>query len=895
MYLKLFKSTSFIILYTFLVQLLSAGQVFCQNIPSDTTVNTSLTTATDTLNQTLALKDSSLITQTDTANIVYDDGDIDGPITYKATDSIVYDLANKKMYLYNGAYMKYTDLELESDEIEFDWTTYTLTSRGKRDSTGAIIEDAKFTENSGTYSADSMQYNFKTKKGRTFAVVTEQDGAFIHSEIVQKNEYNEWYGYKTKFTTCTNIDHPHFYFQARKSKVIPDKVMVTGPVDLVVEGINTPLALPFGIFPTKKGRRSGILMPQYGEQPNYGFFLQNGGYYWAVNDKLALTFLGSVFTRGRFGVSVGADYKKLYKRSGNFQVSYDRLPPDDKFVPNSTATNQYEIIWNHTMDNKARPNLSFQASVNASSNGFNKSRLDNNDKVLTAQTNSNITLRRTFRNKPYNFSIYAGHTQNFSNRNISFTMPSVTFNVTPFNPFERKIQTTKKRFYEKIRFSYSINAKAAVSTTDSTLFKAETLDKIRYGIMQKASVNIPFNIAKFFTFNPYFNYNEKWFFKREDRYFYGDSIMENGRMVYKDYLSNDETGFFAVRNFDLGVDLSTTLTGIYNFKKAKNFKAIRHIMKPRLTYKFNPDFSDERWKFYSSYYNADQNKTYEYDRFSTLNSILSFGGAPNQMNNIVGIEIGNNFEAKFRNKKDSTQLYKKVPLIDQLTFATGYNFTADSLKIQPFTIRASSNILNGLISWNINSTFSPYALHDSLNREINKSYFSTNKRLLRFDRANIALNFNLRGKSKQEKDYKPQQGTVSEQEYVFNNPQLFYDFNIPWSLSIGYNIGLQKGMLGNPDTTNITTNSITLSGHINITPKWQVNLRTGFDVIRKDLTITTVRVERDLHCWLLAFDWTAYPLNRQTYAIELRVKSPLLQELKLTRKKPLGSTGIDNF
>lgn len=893
LHLKLYKLTSFVVVYTLLVQLIGVKQVFCQNTAIDSAINTSLTKI-DTLQNNIQQADSTVVTNTDTANIVYDDGDIDGPITYKATDSIVYDLKNKKMYLYNGAYMKYTNLELESNEIEFDWTTYTLTSRGKRDSTGAIIEDAKFTESSGSYSADSMQYNFKTKKGRTFAVVTEQDGAFIHSEIVQKNEFDEWYGYKTKFTTCTDINHPHFYFQARRSKVVPDKVMVTGPVDLVVAGINTPLALPFGIFPTKKGRRSGIIMPQYGDQPSLGFFLKDGGYYWAVNDRLALTFLGTVYTRGTFGVSAGAEYNKRYKYNGNFFFSYFRTPPQNRFATNATAQNDYRLEWSHRMDGKARPNNSFSASVTGASSSYNNNSLETSNQLLEVQVNSNVNYVRRFSGKPYSFSISARHNQNLKTHRLDLTLPEVAFNVSRFTPFQKKIQTQKKRFYEKIGFTYSAKAKAAVSTIDSLLFKKENLDAIQYGISQNASVDAPFNLLKFFTVNPSFNYTERWYFKREDRYFYGDSIMENGKMVYKEYLSNIDKGFFGVRDFYFNTRISTTVTGIYNFKKSKSVKALRHIIKPTVNYTFNPDFSKARWKYYDTYTNPELNKNIDYNRYATPNNLL-YGVPGTGMQNKFTIDIQNNFEIKVLNKKDTTQQYKKIPLIDQLNFNTGYDFTADSLKIQPFIISARSNILSGLISWDVRSVFSPYALHDSLNREINKTYFSTNKRLLRFDNANVSLNFNLRGKSKDgSKEVTPTRGTIMEQEYVLNNPQLFYDFNIPWSLSVGYNIRLEKGILGNTDTLNIATNSITLSGHINITPKWQVNLSTGYDIIRKDLTLTNVRIERDLHCWLLAFNWTAYPLNRQTYAIELRVKSPMLQELKLTRKQPPGS-GSDNF
>lgn len=857
-------------------------------MPSDSAINQSLT-STDSLQITKKDSITSTLTTFDTVNIVYDDGDIKEPITYSAKDSIVYDMKNQKLLLYGSSKMKYTTIDMQSEQIEYDWISSTLTARGKVDSMGNLIENAKFIESSGEYSADSMQYNFKTKKGRTYDVVTEQDGAYIHSEIVQKNQYEEWYGYKTKYTTCTNTEHPHFYLGANKSKVVPGKVMVTGPVNLVVADINTPLYLPFGIFPTKAGRRSGIVMPEYGEQPSLGFFLKNGGYFWAVNDNLSLTFLGDVYTRGRFGVSVDADYRKIYKYQGSLFFKYFRTPPADKFLSNSGISNDFRLEWNHTMDSKARPNNSFSASVTGASSNYNGNSLQTTEQLLEVQVNSNITYTRRISKINSNFQISARHNQNLQTRKIDLTLPEVSFNASRFTPFQKKIQTEKKMFYEKIGLTYNARAKAAISTYDSLFLRKENLEEIQYGMIQTARVDMPFNLAKFFTINPSFNYYERWYFKQEDRVFAGDSIDTNddGVAEYNPFNSIINNGFYGVRDFNFSTNIATTVTGIYNFK-TKNVKAIRHIVKPTLNYTFSPDFGTPRWGYEDTYYDADLGEEIPYNKYKDVNNQL-YGVPKSGMQNLVTFNLRNNFEMKVVDRKDSVQSLKKIPLLEQLNLSTGYDFTADSLKIQPFIISAQSSLFKNLLSWNIGATLDPYALNDKL-QKINLTQFAAKKRLLRFDRANVSLQLNLNPKAKNKTIDQTQYGTINEREYIANNPQMFYDFDVPWSLSVGYRLNITKGVSGNIDSTAFTANSLTLNGHINITPKWQINLSTGFDIRDKDLTLTNLRVERDLHCWVLAFNWTAYPIERQTYSIDLHVKSPILQELKLSRKQPPGTT-----
>lgn len=876
------KSTFIRVLYISVLLTMLYTPLVGQKVLQNRTVNSTLTnTDADSLpNNTIEAP-----LQADTVVLKYNDEDIDGPISYHASDSIVYDLKNQKLYLYGNAYMKYTDFELNSHEIEYDWTSGTLLARGEIDTTGELISYAEFTEASGSYQADSMQYNFKTKKGRTYDVVTEQDGAFIHSEIVQKNQYDEWYGFKTKYTTCTNVEHPHFYLGTKKSKVIPDKVMVTGPVNLKVAEINTPLVLPFGIFPTKAGRRSGFIMPTYGEQPSLGFFLKDFGYFWATNDHLSLTFLGEVYTRGTFGVSVNARYRKNYKYNGGLFIKYFRTPATNKLLSNDGISNDFSIDWSHYMDAKARPNNTFSATVTGRTSNYNTNSFQTDEQLLEVQVNSNINYTRRLPKINSSFQLGASHNQNFRNNTIRITLPEVSFNASRFTPFQKKIQTDKKKVYEKIGITYTARAKATISTIDSLLLTRDALDDLDYGMIQTARVDMPVNLFKYFVVNPSFTYNERWYFKEEEQYFYGDSIVENGQTVYKNTLSSFDNGFYDVRDFSFGTSVSTTLTGIYNFNKRKKVKAIRHIIKPTLNYTFRPDFSNERWGYYDSYTNFDTQKEVEYNKYQNL----SLYGTPTAgLQNALTIDITNNFEMKILQKKDTSTNFKKIPLLEQFRVNTGYNFSADSLKLSPLKLTAQSRLFNNLVSWNAGATFDAYQVNEQRQR-IEEFHFKNGKGLMRFDNAYFSMNLNLAGKSNGKKPQDAQFGTVEEREYIARNPDLFYDFTIPWSLSVGYQLNISKGVAGNLDSTLLVANALTFGGHINITPNWQLNVSSGFDIRNKEMTLTNVRVQRDLHCWVLAFDWTAFPLNRQRYEIDLHVKSEILQELKLTRKQPPGT------
>lgn len=862
------------ILYTFVVQFLFITQLVCQNYIDEPKIDTLLVDTVIKPTKTLAF---------DTVDINIKDDDIKSPVHYKALDSIVYDVENKMLYLYGNAEMKYDQTQVNSANVTFDWNTQTLTAEGI-DSAGKNIETPILIQEGKTYEAKKMQYNFKTSKGKIFDVVTEDNGAFIHSEIVVKTPDNEWLSYKAKYTTCTNKEHPHFYIKAKKAKIIPNKIMVSGPANLIISGINTPLALPFAIFPINSGRRSGIILPQYGVDVSDGTFrFTNGGYFWAVNDYLSMGFTGSISTGGSFDFKVATDYKKRYKHNGNIILSYGRKMPADPIANKNEVESDYRIFWKHNMDSKADPNNDFNADVNFKSSTFNRNALIQDERILEVINQSNITYTRKFNEKPYNLDISAGHNLNNNTHLMSITLPEIGFNISTITPFKSKKISKKKKFYEKIAFRYNIRGKAQASSTDTTFFQEETLDLIKYGIRQELNINATYSVLKHFNFTPRFNYKEQWMFKREKQFFEEHYVYSSDTISDTLYTrSIMENGFFARRNFSTGASINTKLKGIYRFNKGP-VKAMLHVLTPTLDYTYSPDFSLPMWNFYDSYHHEKNDEIIYYNQFEKTD--LYGSGISKGETNRLNLTLTNTLEIKVLDKKDTANMYKKIPILKNFSISSGYNFAGDSIrKFQDVRISARTSFLDNLIGISGTLLYNPYSVNYN-NKKISKMYQETHNKPLRFVSLNMNFNLNMRPKKNNKKSLsKSEYGTIGDLEYIANNPELYYDFDIPWSFTASYHMKLSNGYGTKRDTTVLGLGSVTFGGHIDITPKWIIDVRSGYDIKAKDLTITTFSLIRDLHCWEMSLNYTAYPISSQNFNFKIGVKSALLQDLKLTRK-----------
>ena len=823
-----------------------------------------------------------------------DDEDIKDKITYKAKDSIVYDIVAKKMYLYNGAETHYQKIQLNADKVNFDWTTMIMTAEG-RDSAGTSIGKPIFKDDGKEYRASKMMYNFKNSRGKVFEVTTSEGDAYLHSEAVKRSEDLAWWGYKSKYTTC-NLEHPHFYFKAKKIKLIPGKLIVTGPANLWIADIPTPLYIPFAIFPIKQGRHSGIILPKYGSDATNGFFLRDGGYYWAANDYLGAKLTGTVYTNGSFDIKPSIQYRVNYKYSGSLSLAYVRTRPADPDLPGVSATNDFQAKWSFQLDPKASPTNNFSASVNISTANFNNAnRVTDGNTLFSTALSSNINYSKSFTSVPFlAFTLSASHSQNLQNRQISITLPQIALNVNRVTPFKAKVMLSKPKWYENIGIAYSFRAQATINTIDSQLLKPDFYKQLMYGASHALTIDAPFTIFKYFNVTPNATYNERWYFQTvNESWINQDQVttLPGGFTIVNpglaSHLKSDTLfGFKAARDFSANLSIGTKVTGIFKFKN-KYLKTIRHIFTPQISANYHPDFSTNFWGYYANVRKNLFDQTLQpYSHFDNVQG-LGYGLPPIGKYAATNWSLGNTFDMKVFSKKDSINHERKIEGLLKVNISGGYNFAADSLRLQPFNINGSIKLLD-----NISSSFGvlldPYAT--GVNGRYNTFYWQTNHELLRFSTANLSLNATFHGKPKAVAP--PTVGKMDRMlaDYVSYDPNDYYDFEIPWNLGAQYSLNLTNVFQTYTKRDSLEFSQyVTVSGDLNLTPKWKIAYQSGFDFAQKQVTLTHFKVIRSLHCWELSFDWTAWPLNHQQFVIELHVVNPTLQDLKLTRKKTVYS------
>jgi len=823
-----------------------------------------------------------------------DDSDIKDKITYKAKDSIVYDITAKKMYLYNGAETHYQKIQLNADKVNFDWTTMIMTAEG-RDSAGNTIGKPIFQDDGKEYRAGKMMYNFKNSRGKVFEVSTSEGDAYLHSEAVKRTEDLAWWGYKSKYTTC-NLDHPHFYFKAKKIKLIPGKLIVTGPANLWIADIPTPLYIPFAIFPIKQGRHSGIILPKYGSDATNGFFLRDGGYYWAANDNFGAKLTGTIYTNGSFDIKPSVQYKVNYKYNGSLSLAYVRTAPPDPDLPGVKGTNDFQAKWSFQLDPKAAPTNTFNASVNVSTANFNNAnRVTDGNTLFSTALSSNINYSKSFTAIPFlAFTLSANHSQNLQDRQISITFPQVALTVNRVTPFKSKISLSKPKWYENIGISYSFKAQATINTIDSMLLKPDFYKHLMYGADHNLTIDAPFTILKYFNITPNLTYNERWYFQTENESWVNQDqvvTLPGGYTLTNpglgSYLKSDTNfGFKAARDFSANLTIGTKVTGIYKFKD-KNFKALRHIFTPSVSANYHPDFGTDFWGYYANVRkNLFDAAPQQYSHFDNVQG-LGYGLPPTGKYAAINWALNNSFDVKIFSKKDSLNHEKKIEGLLKVNISGGYNFAADSLRLQVFNINGSMKLLDNLSS-SFGILLDPYA--DGDYGRYNTFYWQTNHELLRFVSANLSLNATIHGKPKPVSVQPLSKAQRMVADYVSYNPDDYYDFDIPWNLGAAYSLNLTNVYQLDSHRDSLQFSQyITINGDFNLTPKWKIAYSSGFDFSQKQPTLTHFKVVRNLHCWELSFDWTAWPLNHQQFVIELHVVNPTLQDLKLTRKKTVYS------
>ena len=784
-----------------------------------------------------------------------------------AEDSTVNDIKNKMVHLYGNAVVKYEDIVLEAAYIKFDLRTSTVYAYGLPDTLGKFYGQPVFEEGGKRYKAEEIEYNFKSQKGKIKSVVTSEGDGYVHGEVVKKVNDSTFYIAKGQYTTCEK-DHPHFYIGSNKLKVIPGQKIVTGPAYLVINDVYTPLVIPFGFFPTKDERTSGILFPAYGESAGRGFFLKDGGYYFAFNDNLDLALRGDIYSRGSWALNGQTKYRVRYRFNGNLSIGRSVLKTSIPEFSDYRVDKDFFVRWQHSQDAKARPNSSFSANVNVGTSSYLSNNANNVNDILTNTLQSSVSYGYRIPNSPFNMSLNLRHSQNNRNKIVNLTLPELAVNMNRIYPFKFKSSSGSQKWYEKIGVSYTLNGQSKVSAPDSVLFGTDSLNfNQKLGLFEKGiRHNIPistnFKLFKHFNFSPNFSYQEFW---------YAETIRKVWNPDLQEVEEVEVQGFDVARQFNTGISMTTRLYGMFGFKRGK-LKAIRHVMSPSLGFSYRPDFSTDYWGYYKTVQSDSLGNTTQYSIFE--DGIYGTPGSGKSGN--INFGLGNNLEIKLRTYNDSIgESEKKIKIFEALNVNGSYNLAADSLNFSNLNISGRTQ-LTKQIDFKFSGRLDPYQL-DTQGRRINRFYFDQTNKIGRLTNASFSLTYNFRKDNNTQR--KSNVGTEAEMDMINNNPEDYVDFNVPWSLNMFYTVNYSKPGLEEAEVRQ----SLTFRGDLKITPKWKIGFNSGYDFENGGLTATSLDIYRDLHCWEMTFNWIPFGF-RQSYMLTIRVKAPVLQDLKLNRR-----------
>jgi hypothetical protein len=827
---------------------------------------------------------------------------IEDPINYSATDSMIVSIDSQKVFLYNNATVTYQNIELTAYYICLDFQNKELYAEGIKDSTGELTQKPIFKQGEEEYESETMRYNFDTEKAYITKVITTQGDGYIHSDRSKKIGKDVFITKDAKYTTC-DAEHPHFYLCLTKAKVINKKVVVTGPAYMVL--CDFPIYfpfLPFGYFPSTPTYSSGIILPSYGEENSRGFFLRDGGYYWAASQYFDLTVLGDMYSKGSWAASIGTNYKKRYKFSGKFSFEYAKNFYGERGVDEYSQM-QYKVVWSHSQDSKANPNQTFSASVNMSSSGYDKDNSTTSEDYLTTTKSSSISYSRNFENTPFSLSLNFRQSQNSSDSTMSLSLPTATFSMSKIYPFKRKNQSGKSKFYEKFGISYTGNFKNYISGQEDEVWNSSFSKDWKNGVKHSIPISFPsFTLFKFFNFSPGISYNENWYFKK-----YHYSFDPDGD--YSDSPSDEEfvrvdtvSGFNRVYEYSYSVSASTNIYGTYTpRKKDSKVVAIRHKMTPSVSFSYHPDFGAKKYGFYEQV-RTDTSDASVTDYFDVYEDAI-YGGASNGKSGSIGFSLTNNVEMKMLDTRDSTkrdsdEKYRKVKLLDNLSISSSYNLIADSLNLSVFSVSARTTV--GGVGINMSTTVDPYVLNDDYKR-INR--FAWNERsgigkLGRITRASLSfsMSFNNKDKDKegnqqggannQQQGAQPGGTRVDESGIPFG-PMLpiydeYADFSLPWNLSCSYSLSYTGPSSSYPNGN--VSQTLGVNGSLSLTDKWKMTGRTNFDIQEGEFSYTSFSLNRDLHCWNMAFTFVPFGY-RKSYSFTLSCSASILSDLKIQKQQ----------
>ncbi|WP_375239338.1 putative LPS assembly protein LptD [Aurantibacter sp.] len=815
-------------------------------------------------------------------------------VKYTAKDYTSLNRKEQKLYLYNEAEVYYDNMQIKSGIIVIDFNKNEVYAGRLKDSTGAYTQRPYFKQGENIVEPDSIRFNIDTKKALIWNSVTEQQGMNIKAELTKRVNDSVYYMSDAKLTTSENLDDPEYYFKIRKGKFVQGKKVVTGLTNLFIYDVPTPIGLPFAFFPMTTKRTSGVIFPSFGEDGNRGYFLQNGGYYFAISDYFDLAVLGDYYTNSSYGLRVETKYNVRYKFNGSFGFRYENLINSERGFPDYSKTKIYNLRWAHSQAQQANPNSRFSASVNLGSSTYYQESI-NQINLPNTQNNSlssSVSYSKTFQGEPQvNLSLTATHSQNTQTQAINMTLPTFQGSIGRIFPLAPK-EGSKKGAIQNINVQYNVRAENRITTTDSLFFKSEMFDDAQIGAKHSIPLSTNFKVFKHFSVSANANFDETWTANTISRSYNEDT---------EETVTEDINGFDAFRTYNFSTSIGTTIYGMFNFDKkeeGKRIQAIRHVMRPSISYNINPAFDNYYDEF--EVITADGVTKSEYTRFEG-----GIFGTPNKtFSSSVGLSLSNNFEAKVRDRDTTALEPKKLILLNNLNFSTSYNVAGDSLKWSPVRMTGGTALFDKKMNINFGATLDPYAL-DNNNTRINTFNINNNGSLFRLTSANMTLSYSLSSKGNDKKDNTSDasrnerlfgggrdddlfgvsedfadQGFSDKEEDKEEVESEFYNYKIPWSLRFAYAVNYSNSARQNE----ISSHSLMFSGDIDIAPKWSIGGSSSYDFKNQGFGLTQLRFSRDLLSWKMNFSWVPFgTYNRWNFFVG--ITSSVLKDLKYEARR----------
>lgn len=844
---------------------------------------------------------------------------IDAPVDYECTDSLVYDAETRLVHLYGKAQVKYMDMTLNAAKITMNMDSSMVRAAGERDTAGILQDKPVYSQGSDNYHSELMAFNFKTKKGYITNVETTQGDGFMHSQHSKRAADGTLYLEHAKYTTC-DAKHPHFYIALSRAKVRPGKESVFGPAYLVVADVPLPLAVPYGFLPFNKKYSSGFIMPSYGDETSRGFYLRDGGYYFAINDYMDVKALGEIYTKGSWGLSAETNYRKRYRYNGNFYISFLRTVDGEKNMPDYAVTKSLKVQWTHSKDAKASPNTTFSARVNFASENYERSNLESmyNPLAYTQSTRaSSVSFSHTFPSIGLNIAGSTNLTQSLRDSSVSMTLPDLSISLNRFYPFRRKHQAGKERWYEKISMSYTGSLSNSINTKEDKLFKSNLVKDWRNGMQHRIPIDATFQVFKYINISPQFSLRD---------IMYTNRVMRSWDETTQKEVADTTYGFYNLYDWSLGVSANTTLYGFYKpWRKLFGDKiiAVRHVFKPSVSFSYAPDFTSSHYGYQRTYVKTDANgevSTVTYSPYS--GGIYSYPSGTKQ--GMITMSVSNNVEMKVKSDRDTTG-ERKISIIDELYGALSYNMAAETRPWSNLNTRIRLKLTKNY-TFSMAAVFATYAYAFDKNGRVvtsdrtewsygrfgrfqgmsqNLSYTFNNETLSklfsrRSDRSTASndetdtdtdtdaedanIDPDLRNAKKGGKQ-KKQKAKVDEDGYL--------RFSLPWSFTVSYGISMAEDRSKQINVRRMRypysfTQTMNFSGYLRIAEGWNISFTSGYDFNYHELSMTTASVSRDLHCFEMSCSVVLRPYSSFNFTFRARANE-LADALKWDKRSSYSS------